>query len=305
MFRNLLVILAGGLLLANPLTAQGCCDKGKAGCDDVAKAECSDKADDCAGGSCSASGTVASTATQDEPSTLAKGLAGLATKSYEFDFAVNAKMGPGGGNAKGHFAFGNPMHFSVKLSAEMGMGEETQEMGLNLVADGTYLYFHVDADDAQIEYGKVELALVKDLIAKGASESPVPVFDAKGALNASSIDKAISMSGMKVVKDAEKGTLTLSMAKPVAEGEEGPGESVNITLNAKTYFPMSITAVQGKEGTIKADFSNIKIQKNLAAFGENAFKFVVPEGIVVMDLTQMIKMSMPADAGSEEEELEF
>lgn len=317
MLRNLLVILAGGLLLANPLTAQGSCDKGQSGCSDKVAQECGDKQGcsdtkvagcgdkmkDCGG---CASGTVASTATQDEPSALAKGIAALATKSFSFDFAVAGKEGDNDVNAKGSFAFGDKTHFKVKVKAEMAQGEETQDLGIELVADGSFLYFHAQVPDMPMEYGKINLDLVKRMVADGMAQSPMPVLDAKGALNASSIDKAIAQSGMKVARDAEKGTVSLTMAQPKAEGEEGPGESVVITLNSKNYMPMSIVAVQGKEGTVKVDFTNVKVMKNLAAFGESAFNFIVPEDVAVMDLTPMIEMQMGGPAGgAEEEELEF
>ncbi len=319
MFRNLLVILAGGLLLANPLTAQGSCDKGKGDCSTKTAQECGDKkagdcgdkkasgcsdtASDCGG---CASGTVASTATQDEPSALAKGIAALATKSFGFDFAIAGKEGENDVNANGNFAFGDATHFKVKINAEMTQGEESQNVGLELVADGSFLYFHANVPDMPMEYGKINLDLVKKMIAEGMKQSPMPVLDAKGALNASSIDKAIAMSGMKVARDAEKGTVTLTMAKPMAEGEEGPGESFAITLSSKNYLPMAIEAIQGKEGKIKVDFSNLKVMKNMAEFGEAAFKFVVPDDVAVMDLTPMIEMQMGgAMGGEEEEELEF
>lgn len=314
MFRNLLVILAGGLLLANPLTAQGCCDKAKGDsstkvaqqdCGD--KQGCSDKMSDCGTGC--ASGTVASTATQDEPSALAKGVAALANKSFSFDFAISGKEGDNDVNAKGALSFGDATHFTFNIKAEMAQGEESQDIAVKLVADGSYLYFHAPIEGNPFEYGKVNLDLIKKLFAEGMKQSPMPVFDDKGALNASSIDKAIAMSGMKVSRDAEKGTVTLSMAKPVAEGQEGPAESVAVTMSSKTYLPMSIEAIQGKGAKIKVDFKNAKVLKNLAAFGENAFNFAVPEGVAVMDLTQMIEGQMAAmgamGGGEEEEELEF
>jgi outer membrane lipoprotein-sorting protein len=308
MFRNLLVILAGGLLLANPLTAQGCCDKAKGessekvaqqDCGD--KSGCSDKASDCDSGGC-ASGTVATTATQDEPSALAQGLAGLAAKSFSFDFALAAKEGENDVSAKGNLSFGDKTHFKLKVSAEMAQGEESQDVGLELVADGSFLYFHAQVPDTPMEYGKVNLDLVKRMAADGMKQLPMPVLDEKGALNASSIDKAIAMSGMKVVRDAEKGTITMTMAKPMAEGEEGPGESFTLTLNSKTFLPLAIVASQGKDSTVKVDFANVKVMKNMAAFGEAAFNFVVPEDVAVMDLTPMLEMQM---GGEEEEELEF
>ncbi len=312
MFRNLLIILAGGLLLANPLTAQGCCDKAKSECSEkVAQQDCGDKkAGDCGEkmsdcGSC-ASGTVATTATQDEPSALAKGLAGLATKSFAFDFAVAGKEGDNDVNAKGNLSFGDKTHFKLKLNAEMAQGEDSQDVGLELVADGSFLYFHAQAPDMPMEYGKINLDLVKKMIAEGMKQSPMPVLDEKGALDASSIDKAIAMSGMKIARDAEKGTVTLTMAKPMAEGEEGPGESFSLTLSSKNFLPMAIVATMGKEGSVKVDFTNVKVMKNMAAFGEAAFNFVVPEDVAIMDLTPMLEMQMGGAMGDEEEEeLEF
>ena len=309
MFRNLIVILAGGLLLANPLTAQECCDKDKAA-SKVASSDCDSKKDGCdsmAASSCCTSGTVASTVSQDEPTDLAKGLAGLAKKSFSFNVAVDAKDGPEATKVDAKLAFGDPKHFSVNVSLVSGAGEASQAVKLELVADGSFLYYHIDGEGAPpgMEYGKINISVFDEIIKQATKESPLAIFDDKGGVNASSIDKALSMSGMKIARDAEKGTLTLSLAEPVAEGQTG--SNVVITLNGKTSLPISIEATEGEKSAVTANFTNVTVMKDLAAFGESAFKFSVPEGVNIMDLTQMVEMQMGAMGGmeDEEEELEF
>jgi outer membrane lipoprotein-sorting protein len=301
MLRNLIITLAGGLLLVNPLSAQEeCCDKpaeqvvqasDDAGCADQAESSCD-------------AATVATTVSLDEPSDLAKGLASIADKLFSFDFAVDGKDGDNAFKVKGNISFGDPKHFAVKVAMSGNQGESTQDMKLNLVCDGTFLYYHVVSDDvpAPMNLGKVKVEVLEKLVKMGAAESPFPVFNEKGSLNASTIDKALAESGMKITSDDEKGIVTLSMAAP--EGDKG---TISIVLDSKTYLPRSISAVEGEAKTINASFTNLKVFKEIKEFGEKAFSFTAPEGASIMDMTGMIEMQLGGMGGGagEEEELEF
>lgn len=293
MLRTLILTLAGGLVVTAPLTAQEC-----GGC----KSSCD-------------SATVATTVSQDEPSALAKGLAALAKKPFKFDMKMSIADGPGSGTIDGSVAFGDSKHFAMKLNIAMKEGETTQNAKLRLVADGTWLYYHVDspeipAEAAAMSLGKVKLS-VFDEIAKGAmAMSPMPILDEKGNVSAATIDKALAQSGLKISRDDEKGTVSLSMEIPdVANGEAG---KMMIMLDGKNYLPKSIKMDAGKnaEGVqegMTATFSNAKILKDIKEFGENAWKFEVPEGTIVNDMTAMMQMMMSQmiPAGGAEEELEF
>ena len=63
----------------------------------------------------------------------------------------------------------------------------------------------------------------------------------------------------------------------------------------------------GENQNMTATFSNAKVLKDLKEFGENAWKFEVPEGTIVNDMTAMMQMMMSqmVPAGGFEEELEF
>jgi outer membrane lipoprotein-sorting protein len=301
MFRNLIVILAGGLLLTNPLSAQEECHNKPA--EQVVQASddagCADKA-----ASCCDTATVATTVSLDEPSDLAKGIAALADKLFSFDFAVDGKDGDNAFKVKGSISFGDPKHFAVKVAVSSSEGEESKEAKLNLVCDGSFLYYHIDSEDAPpgMDLGKVRIDLLEKLVKMGASESPFPVFNEKGALNAASIDKALAQSGLKITPDKEKGIVTLAM--PAPEGSKG---SVSIVLDGKSYLPRSVAITEGESMSINATFNNMKIFKELKEFGEKAFAFVAPEGAAINDMSPMIEMALAQQGGGagEEEELEF
>jgi len=282
MLRNLILTLAGGLAFVAPLTAQEC-----SGC----KSSCD-------------SATVATTVSQDEPSAVAKGLASLAKKPFKFDFNVNLKDGENAGTVGGSVAFGDNKHFAMNMKFAMTQFGESVNGKVRLVADGTWLYYHLDAPEVPAEFalGKVQLSAFNELVGMGMAQSPLPVLDDKGNLNAGSIDQALSMAGIKIARDAENGIVNLSMTAP--EGEEG---SMNMVLDGKSYLPRSMKMVQGESETVEVKFSNASLLKDLAAFGEKAWAFEVPEGTIINDMTAMLnmaKMQMAPAAGGEEE-LEF
>ena len=286
MLRTLILTLFGGLVATAPLTAQECTSC--PGCE---------------------SATVATTATQDEPTALAKGLAALAKKPFKFDMKMSIQDGENGGTIDGNVAFGDSKHFGMKINLAMKEGETSQNAKLRLVADGTWLYYHVDspeipAEAAAMSIGKVKLS-VFDEIAKGAmAMSPMPVLDEKGSVSAATIDKALAQSGLKISRDDEKGLVSLSMDVPGAGAEMG---KMVISLDGKNYLPKSINMNAGENQNMTATFSNAKVLKDLKEFGENAWKFEVPEGTIVNDMTAMMQMMMSqmVPAGGFEEELEF
>ena len=286
MLRTLILTLFGGLVATAPLTAQEC--SSCPGCE---------------------SATVATTASQDEPSALAKGLAALAKKPFKFDMKMSIKDGENGGTIDGNVAFGDSKHFAMKINIAMKEGETSQNAKLRLVADGTWLYYHVDspeipAEAAAMSIGKVKLS-VFDEIAKGAmSMSPMPVLDEKGNVSAATIDKVLAQSGLKISRDDEKGLVSLSMDVPGAGEEMG---KMVISLDGKNYLPKSINMNAGENQNMTATFSNAKVLKDVKEFGENAWKFEVPEGTIVNDMTAMMQMMMSqmVPAGGAEEELEF
>ena len=286
MLRTLILTFFGGLIATAPLTAQECTSC--PGCE---------------------SATVATTASQDEPTALAKGLAALAKKPFKFDMKMSIQDGESGGTFDGNVAFGDSKHFAMKINIAMKQGETSQNAKLRLVADGTWLYYHVDspeipAEAAAMSIGKVKLS-VFDEIAKGAmAMSPMPILDEKGNVSAATIDKALAQSGLKISRDDEKGIVALSMDVP-GEGEE-MGKMV-ISLDGKNYLPKSIKMNAGENQNMTATFSNAKVLKDVKEFGENAWKFEVPEGTIVNDMTAMMQMMMSqmVPAGGAEEELEF
>ena len=286
MLRTLILTLFGGLVATAPLTAQEC--SSCPGCE---------------------SATVATTASQDEPSALAKGLAALAKKPFKFDMKMSIKDGENGGTIDGNVAFGDSKHFAMKINIAMKEGETSQNANLRLVADGTWLYYHVDspeipAEAAAMSIGKVKLS-VFDEIAKGAmAMSPMPILDEKGNVSAATIDKALAQSGLKISRDDEKGLVSLSMDVPGAGEEMG---KMVISLDGKNYLPKSINMNAGESQNMTATFSNAKVLKDVKEFGENAWKFEVPEGTIVNDMTAMMQMMMSqmVPAGGAEAELEF
>jgi hypothetical protein len=288
MLRTLILTLAGGFVLTATTTAQEC-DGCKSSCD---------------------SATVATTVSQDEPSALAKGLAALAKKPFSFDMKMSIKDGENGGTVDGKVAFGDSKHFALNINVAMKEGETSQNAKIRLVADGTWLYYHVDspelpAEAAAMAIGKVKLS-VFDQIAQGAmAQSPLPILDEKGNINASTIDKALSQAGLKITRDDEKGIVNLSMDVP-GEGET-PGKMV-VTLNGKNYLPKSIKMNAGEGQGMTATFSNGKVLKEIKEFGEGAWKFTVPEGTIINDMTAMLQMAMAQmmpQGGGDEDELEF
>lgn len=286
MLRTLILTFFGGLIATAPLTAQECTSC--PGCE---------------------SATVATTASQDEPTALAKGLAALAKKPFKFDMKMSIQDGESGGTIDGNVAFGDSKHFAMKINIAMKQGETSQNAKLRLVADGTWLYYHVDspeipAEAAAMSIGKVKLS-VFDEIAQGAmAMSPMPILDEKGNVSAATIDKALAQSGLKISRDDEKGIVALSMDVP-GEGEE-MGKMV-ISLDGKNYLPQSIKMNAGENQNMTVTFSNAKVLKDVKEFGENAWKFEVPEGTIVNDMTAMMQMMMAqmVPAGGAEEELEF
>ena len=94
-----------------------------------------------------------------------------------------------------------------------------------------------------------------------------------------------------------------------ANGEAG---KMAIILDGKNYLPKTIKMDAGKnaEGVqegMTVTFSNAKVLKDIKEFGEGAWKFEVPEGTIVNDMTAMLQMMMAQmmPAGGDEEELEF
>jgi hypothetical protein len=288
MLRTLILTLAGGFVLTATTTAQEC-----SGC----KSSCD-------------SATVATTVSQDEPSALAKGLAALTKKPFSFDMKMSIKDGEDGGTIDGKVAYGDSKHFALNVNVAMKEGETSQNAKIRLVADGTWLYYHLDSPDfpaemAAMSIGKVKLS-VFDQIAQGAmAQSPLPILDEKGNINASTIDKALSQAGLKITRDDENGTVNLSMDIP-GEGET-PGKMV-VTLNGKNYLPKSVKVNAGEGKGMTATFSNGKVLKEIKEFGEGAWKFTVPEGTTINDMSAMLQMAMAQimpQGGGDEEELEF
>jgi len=288
MLRTLILTLAGGFVLTATTTAQEC-----SGC----KSSCD-------------SATVATTVSQDEPSALAKGLAALAKKPFSFDMKMSIKDGENGGTVDGKVAFGDSKHFAMNINVAMKEGETSQNAKIRLVADGTWLYYHLDSPEfpdemAAMSIGKVKLS-VFDQMAQGAmAQSPLPILDEKGNINASTIDKALSQAGLKITRDDEKGIVNLSMDVP-SDGET-PGK-MTVTLNGKNYLPKSVKVTAGEGQGMTATYSNGKVLKEMKEFGEGAWKFTVPEGTIINDMTAMLQMAMAQmmpQGGGEEDELEF
>lgn len=292
MLRTLILTLAGGFVLTATTTAQEC-----SGC----KSSCD-------------SATVATTVSQDEPTALAKGLAALAKKPFSFDMKMSIKDGENGGTIDGKVAFGDSKHFALNFNIAMKSNEGAEPVSQNakirLVADGTWLYYHVDspevpAEMAAMAIGKVKLS-VFDQIAQGAmAQSPLPILDEKGNVNPSTIDKALAQAGLTITRDDEKGVVNLSMDVPGAA--ETPGKMV-VTLDGKNYLPKSVKMNAGEGQGMTATFSNGKVLKEMKEFGEGAWKFTVPEGTIINDMTAMLQMGMAQmmpQGGGDEEELEF
>ncbi|MCH2100386.1 MAG: hypothetical protein MK209_00465 [Planctomycetes bacterium] len=291
MLRTFILTFFGGLVAAAPLTAQECTSC--PGCE---------------------SATVATTAAQDEPSALAKGLAALAKKPFSFDMTMSYAEGENGADINGSMAFGDSKHFSMKVNIAMKEGETSQSAKLRLVADGTWLYYHVDtpelpAEMAAMAIGKVKLATFDELTQGIMSMSPMPVLDEKGSVSAATIDQVLAQSGLTISRD-EKGSVNLSMDLP-DQGPEGSAGKMLITLDGKNYMPQSLNVTgfneEGEVDSMTMTFSNTKVLKDIKEFGENAWKFEVPEGTIINDMTAMLNMAamqmMPV--GGAEDELEF
>lgn len=287
MLRTLILTFFGGLVATAPLTAQEC--SSCPGCE---------------------SATVATTASQDEPSALAKGLAALAKKPFAFDMKMSIQDGENGGTIDGNVAFGDSKHFAMKINLAMKDDDVVQNAKVRLVADGTWLYYHIDspeipAEAAAMSIGKVKLSVFDEIAMGAMAMSPMPVLDEKGSVSAATIDTVLAQSGLKISRDDEKGSVSLSMDLP-GEGEE-MGKMV-ILLDGKNYLPKSVNMNgAGENQNMTMTFSNAKVLKDVKEFGENAWKFEVPEGTIVNDMTAMMQMMMTqmVPAGGFEEELEF
>jgi hypothetical protein len=288
MLRTLILTLAGGFVLTATTTAQECSDC-KASCD---------------------SATVATTVSQDEPTALAKGLAALAKKPFSFDMKMSIKDGENGGTVDGKVAFGDSKHFALNINVAMKEGETVKNAKVRLVADGTWLYYHLDspevpAEMAAMSIGKVKLSVFDQFAQVSMAQSPLPILDEKGNINPSTIDKALAQAGLKITRDDENGVVNLSMDVP-GEGET-PGKMV-VTLSGKNYLPKSIKVNAGEGQGMTATFSNGKVLKEIKEFGEGAWNFTVPEGTIINDMTAMLQMAMAQmmpQGGGDEEELEF
>lgn len=221
---------------------------------------------------------------------------------------MSMKDGDNGGTIDGTVAFGDSKHFAMKMNIAMKNGDEPMNAKVRLVADGTWLYFHLDSKELEqqmpgMNIGKIKLS-VFDQVFKGAmAQSPMPILDEKGNINAATIDKALAQSGMKITRDDEKGIVNLAMDVP-GMSDEAPGK-MNIVLDGKNYLPKSVKMAASEKENMTLTFSNGKVLKDIKAFGENAWKFEVPEGTVIADMTAMVQMMMPQPGAGAEEELEF
>ena len=177
--------------------------------------------------------------------------------------------------------------------------EGEKEMQFTVLADGTFIYLE-SPSMAELSGGmasgpvKVELALFEEMTSSLVGGAPA---EAEEGLDKNAIKEMIS-GALEGFTFKEEGSGE-GLRRFTLVGEEGNGM---IAFEKEHWFLSSMEMSFG-EGKAVVNVTDSAIVEEFPA---GTFTFTVSEGQTVMDLTPMLRMSMPQDqAGVADDDLEF
>ena len=186
-------------------------------------------------------------------------------------------------------------HFKadVKINAVEKAMDMEMNLDLSILCDGEFVY--VDGTGLE-EMGmpfpmpvKVKMDVLQQAMLMGVQAQEGEDANLKDLVR----EGMKEMFGELNVK--EEGS-TEDTKRYVMENEDGKG---HVVFNAKSWIPQEMKVeAEGNVITMKTTSSGL-----VEEFPEGTFKFTVPEGKTVTDLTAMLQMQLPQEGG--DEDLEF
>lgn len=194
--------------------------------------------------------------------------------------------------------FQDRKHFFLNLGMTVQDDfEGEKEMQFTVLADGTFIYLE-SPSMAELSGGmasgpvKVELALFEEMMSSQMGGAP-----AEEGMDKNAIKEMVS-GALEGFTFKEEGSGE-GLRRFTLVGEEGNGM---IAFEKEHWFLSSMEMSFG-EGKAVVNATDSAIVEEFPA---GTFTFTVAEGQTVMDLTPMIRMSMPQDqAGVADDDLEF
>ncbi len=195
---------------------------------------------------------------------------------------------------KKHFKLG----FDVKMKpgeTAAAAGEAEQNFTGNMFADGTHLWFisAIVTEQTGMDGIKVELAVIEEMIPAMLSQMT------GGGMSGEARDIPTMIQGAVEGYTLKEEGSTEALRRIVFEGEGWKGFG---QFDAKCWFPMAVQVGSEAEGAqIHFTTSAFNLKD---AFAEGTFAATGVDATKVMDMTGMIRASMPASGGGGDD-LEF
>ncbi len=227
---------------------------------------------------------------------------------WECELSVKGVQDPKGVNSsfqgEGKLAFFYPRMFAAEFSVSMGSAEGSMDATLKLVADDDFLTIEMDMSDSpagpMTQAFRVSLDLIEELISGDALFSMME--GPEGATPTEMFEMAIDFFAGAEISEKDG---TVSLALDIAEyiGEEGEEGKLEIQLQRgkkiDQIFPKSLSVTGEADSSVFLAISKIRYPES---FAPERFEYDAPEGVMVMDMTPMLRAQISAlGAGGEEE----
>jgi hypothetical protein len=188
------------------------------------------------------------------------------------------------------------LSFDVKMKpgeASAAAGESEQNFTGNMIADGTHLWFisPLVTEQMGMDGIKVELAVFEEMLPQMMGQF--------GGMTGGAKDIPTMIQGVAEGYTLKEEGSTEALRRIVVEGESWKGFG---QFDAQCWFPMAIQVGSEAEGAQISFTTNTFNLKD--AFAEGAFAATGVDATKVMDMTGMIRASMPASGGGGDD-LEF
>jgi len=223
----------------------------------------------------------------------------------------SATFGIGGEAPEGDFSgsievdFFHARMWSAEITFEAGDAESGEDMALSasVMADDTFLHLMADVPEmGGVQAFRIELDLLEELQADGLDSAGLEMSgldqELDGVLDFLAMiewEEVLSEDGTRIILRPDIGAI-LAMDPEAPESMD-----ISIEFDVKTGFLMGMSASLAEEGSFFMKTEKLSFPEEI---DESRFEFVLPEGVVEMDMTGMLRMSLP-QGGADSFEEEF
>ena len=236
---------------------------------------------------------------------------------WECELTASGVQDPEGANVtlqgEGKLAFFYPRMFAAEFSIAASDPLGSSETKVNLVADDDFLNIELDMSDSpagpMTQAFRISLDLVEELVGGGTLFSMMEVAEGvEGGSPSEIFEMAVGFLAAADISETEGLiSLVLNVAELLGEGEGNDDEGVlEIQLQrgkkSAQVFPKGMSLVGEMDSSFTLAISKASFPES---FAPERFEYKAPSGVMVMDITPMIRAQMSVLGGAGEEELMF